>query len=274
MLYHLLGLQLLGLQLALEPPSLLRTSGSHHELLVPVSEKLSLLLLEANPSAQTALVDAALESTAPIGSNEDDPYGVVLWPAAQVVAQAVAAMGDLRNRTLLELGAGTGLVSLAAAACGADVLATDYREEPLELLRASAARSSAHVGSPLDVDTRAFDIKSSEPLPPANIVAAADLLYLRSTSQALARRCVEALTAPGCECVLVGDLGRPGRAAFLEELRACGVRAEAAAFTPVAGFTPGTARHELISGAASAADGPLSVPVGLMRLVPADLRRE
>ena len=91
-----------------------------------------------------------------------------------------------------ELGAGTGLVSLTAAACGATVLATDYREEPLELLGASAQRSSEHLGSPLVVRTRAFDIKSSEPLPPANIVVAADLLYLRSTSQALARRCAAA----------------------------------------------------------------------------------
>ena len=40
-----------------------------------------------------------------------------------------------RPARVVELGAGTGLCSLAAVATGHQALATDYREEPLALLR-------------------------------------------------------------------------------------------------------------------------------------------
>ncbi|CAJ1448337.1 unnamed protein product [Effrenium voratum] len=50
-----------------------------------------------------------------------------------------------------------------------------------------------------------------------DFVVAADLLYLRSTSEALAKGCLEALK--GGAQVLVGDTGRPGRGAFLRRLQ-------------------------------------------------------
>ena len=65
-----------------------------------------MLILEANELEQEKLVDAALLADGPIGTATEDPYGVVLWPAGQVVAQAIAAR-DLQGRELLELGAGT-----------------------------------------------------------------------------------------------------------------------------------------------------------------------
>ena len=91
--------------LALQPPRLIRTKGAS-ELLVPVSDKVSVLILEANELEQEKLVDAALLADGPIGTATEDPYGVVLWPAGQVVAQAIAAR-DLQGRVLLELGAVT-----------------------------------------------------------------------------------------------------------------------------------------------------------------------
>lgn len=263
--------------LTLQPPRLLHRTKGVAELIVPVSENVSVLLLEADESEQGKLVDAALSDVGPVGTAMDDPYGVVLWPAGQVVAQAIAAR-DLQGRSLLELGAGTGLCSIAAAACGAaPVLATDYREEPLALLQQSAARTSKHLGVEVNVQTRLYDIKAdTEALPVANLVVAADLLYMRSTSVALARRCAEALRSPECEAVIVGDLGRPGRAAFLEELVALGVRPGAAKFEEVEGWTAGTARHELISSNAegsseSNAPRPRSVSVGLLQLTSEDL---
>ena len=96
------------------------------------------------------------------------------------------------------------------------------------------------------------------------MLVAADLLYLRSTSEALGRRCAEALRA-GCASIIVGDCGRPGRAAFLAALVASGVREESARFEAVDGWSAGTARHELIStsNAAPTATG--------RRLTPGDL---
>jgi predicted nicotinamide N-methyase len=254
-----------------------------------VRQQLSLTILEASVEQQEVLVDAALESTAPVGGKDDDPYGVVLWPAAQVVANAIASLGeDLANVTLLELGAGTGLCSMAALACGADfALATDYREEPLELLLESAAQNAALLGSGR-LETRLFDIcDQSAALPGVAsgfgsrggyFLVAADLLYMKSTSVALARRCVEALRdGPACRGVLVGDLGRPGRAAFLEELVAQGVKPDRAEFEAVDGWLAPAMRHELISSrpsaAAGAEDGAAQrASVGLLRLASSDLR--
>lgn len=252
----------------LAPPRLLgSTTGGRSELLVPIDDDLALIIVEADESSQSDLVDAALDSTAAIDSADGDPYGVVLWPAAQVVAREIASW-SLGGKSVLELGCGTGLVAMAAAARGAaSVLATDYRTEPLELLHASVARSSEQLGASLHVETRVFDITSDEALPAADVVVAADLLYLPVTSRALARRCVEALRS-GAE-VVVGDLGRPGRQAFLEELVAAGVRSEAARFTSCEGWTAGTARHELVSTTSA---GPQAVRVGLLKLESGDMK--
>ena len=265
----------------LHPPRVLGATASHSKIAVPISDDLSITLLEAAMPAQEALVNEALSSTAPIGTKEDDPYGCVLWPAAQVVAASIAGLpdADVRDASFLELGAGTGLCSLTALARGASkALATDYREEPLALMRESALALPETTAGLLE--TQIFDIKGvSDALPNGyDYVVAADLLYMRSTSVALARRCVEALRAARpCKEVIVGDLGRPGRGAFLEELVKLGVSKERAAFIEVEGWMPGSPRHELVAttGASasqqSADDGATPVSVGLLRLKPDDL---
>jgi predicted nicotinamide N-methyase len=260
----------------LPPPQLIRSGSGRTSIRVPISDAISISILEADAEQQGVLVDAALESTAPVGGKDDDPYGVVLWPAAQVVANAIAGIEGVRGAALLELGAGTGLCSLAALRCGAArVLATDYREEPLELLRESARANGLGAegrGAHGTLSTALFDICGADALPTdAEYVVAADVLYLRSTSIALARRCVEALRSPMCREVLVGDLGRPGRQPFLAELVAQGVREDAAAFTAVKGWLPGGPRHELVSTAHEEGSGPQQASVGLLRLVPEDL---
>ena len=111
-------------------------------------------------------------------------------------------------------------------------------------------------------------------VPAANILVAADLLYLKSTSIALARRCVEALRSPACELVLVGDCGRPGRAAFLSELVRLGIQPGHAVFETVSGWTAGTVRHELISSRGQKSEGPTGVQVGLLRLTSESLCRD
>src|SRR5215212_5447988 len=57
------------------------------------------------------------------------PYGVALWPAAIALAHEVATRADeFRGRAVLELGAGTGLPGVVAAALGAVVAQTDRNE--------------------------------------------------------------------------------------------------------------------------------------------------
>ncbi|HEU0014933.1 MAG TPA: 50S ribosomal protein L11 methyltransferase, partial [Longimicrobium sp.] len=70
------------------------------------------------------------------------PYGVVLWPAAIALAHEVAARADeLRGRTVLELGAGTGLPGIVAASLGARVTQTDRQELAMSVCRRNGERN-------------------------------------------------------------------------------------------------------------------------------------
>src|SRR5665213_1108787 len=69
------------------------------------------------------------------------PYWAELWPSGVALASAVSAL-ELRGSQVIELGAGLGLPSLAAALGGADVLATDWADDAVELLRLNAWRTS------------------------------------------------------------------------------------------------------------------------------------
>ena len=109
---------------------------------------------------------------------------------------------------MLELGAGLGLPSLAAALRGADVLATDWAEDAVELLRANAARNH--------VSLRAEVARWDEPDcfgAGWDLVLAADVLYeQRNAEQLLA-------LLPRLEAgeILLAEPGRPFARAFLEQ---------------------------------------------------------
>jgi hypothetical protein len=96
-------------------------------------------LLEASADTQEVLVDKALDLDA--SGAEGDPYGVVSWPASRTVASRLLQFdaSELRNWTVLELGSGTGLVSLTAALAGAPrVIASDFNPFALKMLEAAA----------------------------------------------------------------------------------------------------------------------------------------
>lgn len=60
---------------------------------------------------------------------EHIPYGVALWPSAIALAHELGARGEeLKGKTVLELGAGTGLPGIVAASLGAKVIQTDRQE--------------------------------------------------------------------------------------------------------------------------------------------------
>ena len=202
-------------------------------------------LLEATAETQDVLVELAIEDDIeqlPSG----DPYGAVLWPASLVIASRLLEF--VSGKSVLEIGAGTGLISLAAALGGAkSVLATDYETLPLTILEYSARElNGISVGRPGSTLATAFldlcDLK--QPLPAADIVVAADVMYEPATGTALAHRVVEAMAAGSR--VLVGDSpGRAGRPAFLKELGQLGVQAS---FVDTLGSTVKGERNDLICG--------------------------
>ncbi|MDX6481345.1 MAG: hypothetical protein QOG85_1855 [Gaiellaceae bacterium] len=113
---------------------------------------------------------------------------------------------------MLELGCGLGLPSLAAALGGADVLATDWAEDAIELLRENAERNGAAL--------RVERVRWSEPEPllraaPWDVVLGADLLYEERNADQLAAL----LPRLGGE-VLLAEPGRPYAKEFLARFHA------------------------------------------------------
>jgi predicted nicotinamide N-methyase len=146
------------------------------------------------PSAEELIDEAAFDA------EEFLPYWAELWPSGLALARYAATL-DLDGRRVLELGCGLGLPSLAAALRGAHVLATDWADDAIELLRGNAERNG--------VSLRVAQVRWSEPetllrAAPWDLVLGADLLYEARNADQLA----ELLPRLGGD-VLLAEPGRP-----------------------------------------------------------------
>ena len=139
------------------------------------------------------------------------PYWAERWPSGIALAEHVSARGDVRGMRVLELGCGLGLPSLVAARLGADVVATDWSPDAVDLLARNAARNGVRLDA-VTADWRDFDGVAS--LRPFDLVLAADVLNEeRNATPILAL--LELLGAPAT----IADPGRRHAAAFLDGAR-------------------------------------------------------
>jgi predicted nicotinamide N-methyase len=157
------------------------------------------------PSAEELIDEVAFHE------EEFLPYWAELWPSGLALARHIAPR-VLHGSRVLELGCGLGLPSLTAALRGADVLATDWAEDAIELLRQNAERNGVFL--------RLARVRWSEPEPllraaPWDLVLGADLLYEARNAEQLARL----LPRLGGE-VLLAEPGRPYAKEFLGRFRA------------------------------------------------------
>jgi len=171
---------------------------------VELGNGLTLAILRP-PSADELIDEAAFDE------EEFLPYWAELWPSGLALARYVAGR-ELRELRVLELGCGLGLPALAAALRSADVLATDWAEDAIELLRRNAERNGVFL--------RLARVRWSEPEPllraaPWDLVLGADLLYEARNAEQLA----ELVPQLGGE-VLLAEPGRPYAKDFLERFRA------------------------------------------------------
>ncbi len=160
------------------------------------------------PDAEALLSEEAFEH------EEFLPYWAELWPSGLVLAREVAGR-PLDGLRVLELGCGLGLPSLAAAAAGAEVLATDWSPDAIELLRANAGRNG------LELDAEVVSWEAPARLlarAPWDLVLAADVLYERRNVEPLLALLPRLAGAHGE--VLVAEPGRPASHAFLVAARA------------------------------------------------------
>jgi predicted nicotinamide N-methyase len=157
------------------------------------------------PSAEELIDEAAFDD------EEFLPYWAELWPSGLALAQHVARL-DLDGLRVLELGCGLGLPALSAALRGADVLATDWAEDAIELLQRNAERNGVFV--------HAARVRWSDPEPllraaPWDLVLGADLLYEARNAEQL----TALIPKLGGE-ILLAEPGRPHAKELLERFRA------------------------------------------------------
>ena len=144
------------------------------------------------------------------------PYGVALWPAAIALAHDLASRAEaLQAASLLELGAGTGLPGLVAAAFGARVVQTDRDALALDACRLNRERNAAGA-----VEHRLADWTAWEDRARYDWIVGSDILYGAETQTHL-RRIFETNLAAGGR-VLLSDPFREVSLRLLEALEADG----------------------------------------------------
>ncbi|MGY2067480.1 class I SAM-dependent methyltransferase [Blastococcus sp. SYSU DS0619] len=134
-------------------------------------------------------------------TSTEPPFWAAAWPGGQALARYVLDHPELvAGRAVLDLGAGSGLVSVAAVRAGASsVLASDVDPYALTAVTVNAERNGAPGITPVG------DVLGDGP-PDVAVILAGDVCYDREMTDRVLPF-LEAARARGVE-VLVGDPGR------------------------------------------------------------------
>jgi ETFB lysine methyltransferase len=163
------------------------------------------------------------------------PYWAELWPSSTILANFIVSDTGPRGR-LIELGAGVGLVSIAAAMAGYDVTATDYYEDALAFARANSFRNLGFEITTSLVDWRAVPAT----LPRFDTVLASDVLYESRYAPLVASVVDRFLSAGGV--AYIADPGRIAAGAFAEACVERGLAIHTRASRP---YQAGTIRQSI-----------------------------
>jgi predicted nicotinamide N-methyase len=136
------------------------------------------------------------------------PYWAELWPSSLALADAVSRRAPARLR-VLELGCGLAVPSLAAAAAGARVLATDWSPDAIDLVPKNAARNGVSLDAAVCTWSAPDELVRAGPW---DLVLASDVLYERRNVDLLLGLLPRLVGASGE--VLLADPGRPATASF------------------------------------------------------------
>jgi predicted nicotinamide N-methyase len=144
----------------------------------------------------------ALES-GEVDPGSDPPFWAAAWPGGQALARYVLDHPEVvAGRTVLDLGAGSGLVAVAALLAGAaGVLASDVDPYGRAAIEVNAKLNGV---GPVEV---AGDLLDGEPDPGIGVVLAGDVCYDREMSGRVLPYLGKAWL--GGAAVYLGDPGRP-----------------------------------------------------------------
>ena len=111
---------------------------------------------------------------------ESPPYWAFCWASGRALAQFIGQNPKLfQGKTVIDLGAGSGVVGIAAAKVGASVICCDLDPDALTAVRSNSLLNGIHC-EPTDGYPAAGAIalsKSLDATPRADILVAADVLY-------------------------------------------------------------------------------------------------
>ena len=166
------------------------------------------------PRDGDALLDEVLAEEDP--GDERLPFWAELWPSGGALAAAVAGR-DLSGVRVLELGCGLGLVSVAAAGAGGDVVAADQSAEAIAFTTVNADRNGVRLRTVRCAFERPTALLAEAPW---DLVLAADVLYEPKNVPVLLGLLPRLVDGTGE--VWVADPGRPRERAFLDGVDALG----------------------------------------------------
>lgn len=144
------------------------------------------------------------------------PYWADIWPSSRVLAEYVARM-RADNRRVLELGCGSGLVSVAAAIAGFELTASDYYEDALRFTALNVLANTGKLIETREADWRHFPHDMGR----FDLVVASDVLYEREYATLVASVIDRTLTGRGT--ALIGDPGRLAAPEFVEQCKERGM---------------------------------------------------
>lgn len=158
-----------------EPPELTSINGAWHFRGLPLeTRKVELARAVYRLAALKDAADLLDEPDFAKRFIEQDlaPYGMELWPAAIMLARYILTCDPGHDREALELGAGLGLVGLAATRAGWRVCVSDH--EPVSL---QFAAYNAQLNDIAIHDYAVLDWHAPPPTPKYARIFAADILY-------------------------------------------------------------------------------------------------
>lgn len=153
------------------------------------------------------------------------PYWADLWPSSRQLATTLLGENGA-GRTLLELGCGLGLPTVAAMRAGFEVTSTDYYEDALQVTRANAGRNLGREPHVRMVNWREWP----DDIGTFDVIVAADVIYEQEYA-VLVAACIKRALKPGGEAI-IADPGRVALATFHAQLPIVGLEVTASSTTP------------------------------------------
>jgi predicted nicotinamide N-methyase len=153
------------------------------------------------------------------GRDDRLPYWADIWPSSRALANSLPGLAPIPC-TVLEMGCGLGLVTIAALRGGHTVLATDYYLDAMLFTRRNSLVASGRDPATLMADWRNWPDDAGR----FDLVLASDVLYERSYAELLAAIISGSLAPRGR--ALIADPGRVAHGDFVQACEDRGLKVE------------------------------------------------